>query len=126
MCFSSIVISLNGQGRKYRGRLNLWSFYEIQRQITYKARWLGLSGEYVKAGGTSSKCAICRSRLVPEEHRMMFCPVCKSIIDRDINAAHNILLRGTWVVPDETAGEAVWQNLVTVNQQLSSRCSQAK
>jgi putative transposase len=97
----------NGQGRKYRGRLNSWSFYEMQRQIMYKARWLGLSVEYVKAGRTSSKCAICRSRLVPEEHRMMFCPVCKRCTDRDINAAHNILLRGTQVVPDGAADEAV-------------------
>ncbi|MFZ1075942.1 MAG: transposase [Nitrosotalea sp.] len=97
----------NWQGRKYRRRLNSWSFYELQRQIEYKARWLGLPVEYVKAGGTSTRCAVCGSRLVPEEHRKMFCPTCKSSVDRDINAAHNILLRGTWVVPDGTAGEAV-------------------
>ncbi|MGI0087218.1 MAG: transposase [Nitrosotalea sp.] len=79
----------------------------MQRQIEYKARWLGLPVEYVKAGGTSSKCAICGSKLVPEEQRKMFCPICKSIVDRDVNAAHNILLRGTRVVPDGAAGEAV-------------------
>ena len=33
----------NGQGRKYRGRMNAWSFSEAQRQIEYKARWTGLS-----------------------------------------------------------------------------------
>ena len=32
----------NGQGRKYRGRMNGWSFGEAQRQIEYKARWVGL------------------------------------------------------------------------------------
>ncbi|MDE1841998.1 MAG: IS200/IS605 family accessory protein TnpB-related protein, partial [Thaumarchaeota archaeon] len=26
----------NRQGNKYRRRLNSWSFYELQRQITYK------------------------------------------------------------------------------------------
>ncbi len=97
----------NGQGRKYRRRMNSWSFYELRRQIEYKARWLGLPVEYVKAGGTSSKCAVCGSRLVSEEHRRMFCSICKCSVDRDINAAHNILLRGTRVVPDGTAGEAV-------------------
>ena len=97
----------NGQGRKHRQKMNSWSFYELQRQIEYKARWLGLPVEYIKAGGTSTKCAACGSKLVPEEHRKMFCPTCKSSIDRDINAAHNILLRGTQVVPDGTAGEAV-------------------
>jgi putative transposase len=97
----------NWQGRKYRRKMNSWSFYELQRQIEYKARWLGLPVEYVKAGGTSTKCAICGSKLVPEEHRKMFCTICKSSVDRDINAARNILLRGTKVVPDGTAGEAV-------------------
>src|SRR5207302_3370692 len=32
----------NGQGRKYRGRMNGWSFSEAQRQLEYKARWRGL------------------------------------------------------------------------------------
>src|SRR3989449_10305796 len=32
----------NGQGRKYRGRMNGWSFSEAQRQLEYKARWIGL------------------------------------------------------------------------------------
>ncbi|MGI0046240.1 MAG: RNA-guided endonuclease InsQ/TnpB family protein [Nitrosotalea sp.] len=101
----------NGQGRKYRRRMNSWSFYELQRQIEYKTRWLGLPVEYVKAGGTSSKCAVCGSKLVPEEHRRMFCSICKCSVDRDVNAAHNILLRGTRVVPDGTAGEAVMAEL---------------
>ena len=97
----------NGQGTKHRGRMNSWPFYELQRQIEYKARWLGLPVEYVNASGTSAKCAVCGSRLVPEEHRKMFCPFCKSSVDGDVNAAHNILLRGTQVAPDGTAGEAV-------------------
>src|SRR5467141_4181973 len=33
----------NGQTRKYRGRMNGWSFGEAQRQIEYKARWTGLA-----------------------------------------------------------------------------------
>src|SRR5438093_12194334 len=32
----------NGQTRKYRGRMNSWSFSEAQRQLEYKARWVGL------------------------------------------------------------------------------------
>ena len=91
--------------------MNSWSFYELQRQIEYKARWLGLPVEYVKASGTSTKCAACGSKLVPEEYRKMFCPICKSSVDRDINAAHNILLRGTRVVPDGATGEAVMTEL---------------
>lgn len=97
----------NGQGTRYRSKMNSWSFYELQRQIEYKARRLGLPVNYVKAWGTSSKCAICGSNLVPEEHRRMSCSVCNTSVDRDVNAACNILLRGTRVVPDGATVEAV-------------------
>ena len=101
----------NGQGKKFRGKMNSWSFYELQRQIEYKARWLGLPVKYVRAAGTSSKCAMCGSKMVPEEHRTLFCPSCKKSVDRDVNAARNILAiglaGGTKVVPDGAAGEAM-------------------
>jgi len=97
----------NGQGNKFRAKMNSWSFYELQRQIEYKARWLGLPVKYVKASGTSSKCAVCGSKMVPEEHRMLFCPRCNVAVDRDINAAKNILARGTRVVPVGIASEAM-------------------
>jgi putative transposase len=32
----------NGQGRQFRGRMNVWSFAEAQRQIEYKAQWSGI------------------------------------------------------------------------------------
>ena len=32
----------NGQGRKFRGRMNSWSFYEFQRPVEYKSRWNGI------------------------------------------------------------------------------------
>jgi putative transposase len=32
----------NGKGRSYRGRMNSWTFHEVQRQIEYKARWEGI------------------------------------------------------------------------------------
>ncbi len=100
----------NGQGKKFRAKMNSWSFYELQRQIEYKARWLGLPVKYVKAYGTSSKCAVCGSKMVPEEHRMLFCPCCNVAVGRDINAAKNILARGTRVVPDAVQGEAMKQS----------------
>ena len=100
----------NGQGKKFRDKMNSWSFYELQRQIEYKARWLGLPVKYVKAAGTSSKCATCGSKMIPEEHRTMFCPCCNVVVDRDVNAAKNILARGTRDVPDATQGEAMKQS----------------
>lgn len=99
----------NGQGKKYRGRMNTWSFYELQRQIEYKALWVGLPVQYVKANGTSSKCSECGLKLIPEENRMMSCTNCKTIIDRDINASRNILNRGMRFVPNAVQSEAVKQ-----------------
>ena len=52
----------NGQGNEYRARLNSWSFYELQRQIQYKARWEGIPVVYVAARGTSVNWSKCGSR----------------------------------------------------------------
>src|SRR3972149_212666 len=57
----------NWQGRGYRGMMNSWSYYELQRQIEYKARWEGIPVIYVNPYGTSVKCSICGSRMNPEE-----------------------------------------------------------
>lgn len=100
----------NGQGKKVRGRMNSWSFYELQRQLEYKSRGLGLPVIYVRAAGTSSMCAICGSKAEPEEHRLLFCPNCNTVVDRDINAAKNILTRGLRLRPDALQGEAVKQS----------------
>ncbi|MEX0861670.1 RNA-guided endonuclease InsQ/TnpB family protein [Nitrosopumilus sp.] len=99
----------NGQGKKTRGKMNSWSFYELQRQIEYKALWSGLPVQYVKANGTSSKCSECGSKLVPEENRMMICNSCKTIVDRDINASRNILNRGMRFVPHAVQSEVMKQ-----------------
>ncbi|QLH06319.1 zinc ribbon domain-containing protein [Nitrosopumilus ureiphilus] len=99
----------NGQGKKHRGKMNTWSFYELQRQIEYKAKWAGLPVKHVKAHGTSSKCAVCGSKLVPEEHRMMRCVMCKILINRDENAAKNILARGLRFDPNAPQVEAMKQ-----------------
>ncbi|MFY9301454.1 MAG: zinc ribbon domain-containing protein [Candidatus Nitrosotenuis sp.] len=51
------------------------------------------------------------SNRLPEEHQTMFCPRCKKSVDRDVNAARNILAiglaGGTKVVPDGAANEAM-------------------
>jgi len=85
----------NWQGRWYRGRMNSWSYAELQRQIEYKAKWEGLPVIYVHPHGTSSKCSICGERMKPEENRMLRCPSCGYTVDRDVNAAKNILAAGT-------------------------------
>jgi putative transposase len=99
----------NWQGREYRSRLNSWSFRELQRQIQYKAEWNGLPVIYVRPYGTSAKCSMCGHRMLPEENRKLHCPNCGLSVDRDVNAAKNILARGLRFRPVGSASEAMVQ-----------------
>jgi putative transposase len=101
----------NGQGGWYRGRMNSWSYAELQRQIEYKARWEGLPVIYVHPHGTTAKCSICGSRMarIPEENRTLKCPSCRGCVDRDVNAARNILARGVRFAPIALPVEAMVQ-----------------
>ena len=81
----------NGQGASFRGRMNSWTFHEIQRQIEYKARWEGIPVHYVNPRGTSRKCPSCGSSLIELEGRQLMCPSCQKSEDRDVIAAKNIM-----------------------------------
>ena len=82
----------NGQGNKYRRRLNGWQHYELQRQIEYKAQWEGLPVKTVDPRNTSTQCPQCGKRLQEDmQHsRKMSCNNCGLFMDRDIIAAMNI------------------------------------
>lgn len=99
----------NWQGKKYRATMNSWSYAELQRQIEYKARWEGIPVMYVSSYGTSSRCSICGSRMarIPEENRKLQCLSCGYMVDRDVNAAKNILARGARLAPVASPVEAM-------------------
>jgi putative transposase len=99
----------NGQGSWYRSRMNSWSYAELQRQIQYKAEWNGVQVIYVKPYGTSGRCSMCGHRALPEENRKLHCPNCGLTVDRDVNAAKNILARGLRFKPVGSAVEAMVQ-----------------
>lgn len=62
--------------------------------IEYKAKWEGLKVIYVPPHKTSSICSICGSTKVVEcAERKLWCPKCTTSVDRDENAARNILAR---------------------------------
>jgi len=81
----------NGQGSSFRGRMNSWTFRELQRQVEYKARWEGIPVTYVSPRGTSSKCPNCDSPLIKLEGRRVVCPSCRQTGDRDVIASRNIM-----------------------------------
>ncbi|MGI0062021.1 MAG: RNA-guided endonuclease InsQ/TnpB family protein [Nitrosotalea sp.] len=99
----------NGQGTRFRFRLNSWARFKLQKMNHYKSQWYnGFPVIYVNPRGTSSKCSICEAKVL-EENRMVTCPRCGLHIDRDVNAARNILARGMQFVPDAVQGEAMKQ-----------------
>src|SRR5438128_6507914 len=89
----------NGQGRKYRGRMNGRSFSEAQRQIEYKARWRGLPIIHLtrrETRGSSVTCPRCGERLQSDKRlaRKLWCGRCRVAMDRDRVAAVNLARRG--------------------------------
>ena len=82
----------NGQGSSFRGRMNSWTFRELQRQIEYKASWEGIAVVYVNPRGTSRNCS-CGSRVIELDNRQVWCPNCDKIWDRDVLASKNIMAR---------------------------------
>jgi putative transposase len=89
----------NGQNRKYRGRMNSWNFREAQRQIEYKARWVGLPIIRLsrrETRGSSMTCPRCGERLQSDKRlrRNLWCGKCRVVMDRDRVAAVNLARRG--------------------------------
>ena len=89
----------NGQARKYRGRMNGWSFGKAQRQIEYKARWVGLPVVRLsrrETRGSSVTCPRCGERLQSDKRlvRKLWCGKCRVVMDRDMVAAINLARRG--------------------------------
>ena len=74
-------------------------WYQLQTFVSYKAEWAGKYVEFVDARGTSIDCSVCgeavSKTLATRIHR---CPNCGVSMDRDVNAARNILERthGQW------------------------------
>jgi putative transposase len=113
----------NGQGRLFRGRMNSWSFYELQRQIEYKALWEGIPVTYVNPRGTSRNCPDCGSRVVPLQGRALFCTACDKTWDRDVLASLNIMAASLVRAarPPTCSDEGEPQRQETVSNPLSRR-----
>jgi putative transposase len=72
-----------------------WS--ELFRQLTYKAEWAGRKLVIVDPAYTSQTCSKCGCRQkMPLNKRIYCCPKCGQQIDRDYNAAINILRLGLY------------------------------
>lgn len=70
------------------------SFAEMRRQLTYKTSWyrsqLLPSGRFVPTSRTCSTCGAEKANL-PLSERVYHCENCATVLDRDVNAAKNVL-----------------------------------
>jgi putative transposase len=67
-----------------------WSMF--RSVLTYKAEWAGRKEVNVNPAYTSQDCSGCGQRVPkPLSERVHVCPCCGLVLDRDVNAARNIL-----------------------------------
>ena len=79
------------------------SWYELRRQLTYKCNWYGKKLIVVSPHNTSRICSQCGQKNANFDNlttnqwlavRQWICPHCGAVLNRDVNAAINILNKG--------------------------------
>ena len=74
------------------------SWYEFTRQLAYKSEWNGRIyqkiGTFFPSSQLCSRCGHLNPKTKDLSVRKWICPSCKTIHDRDVNAAKNILSEG--------------------------------
>ena len=76
----------------------------LRQQLTYKAEWAGRAFVEVNPAYTSQDCSRCGSRHNPGTSEIYWCPTCGLKMDRDHNAALNILRAGTLALASRQNG----------------------
>jgi putative transposase len=87
--------------RKLRMRLYDAAFGELKRIIKYQVEKYGKRFVLVDPANSSRECARC-GFIVEDlklDDRVFVCPVCGWVVDRDFNAALNVLRRAGWEAP---------------------------
>ena len=77
---------------------------ELANMLRYKAESAGCEVVFVDPKGTTKTCCICENqKVMPLSERTYFCDNCGNHMDRDLNAAYNILNRATGGSPGSNA-----------------------
>lgn len=77
------------QGAKYGSK---WNHSKQQEHITHSLKQTGINTKFVNPKNTSQECYKCNTKLVHNtKSRTVWCVECKTKLDRDYNAAMNIV-----------------------------------
>jgi len=76
-------------GRRMRGRLHRWAFWQLQTFVEYKARAAGIAVEYVDPAYSSQTCSACGGLGNRLKHRFV-CAQCGMRAHADLNASRNL------------------------------------
>ena len=95
-CESLAVVNMMKDGHHAKSIADA-SWGELLRQLQYKSEWNGRDfvqiDRFFPSSKTCNKCKFIKDDLTLDD-REWFCPVCSSELDRDLNAAENILEQG--------------------------------
>ena len=97
ICIEDLNVNGMMSNHKLAKSIQELSLYEFRRQLEYKCKWYGRQLIIIDRFYPSSKiCHNCRHiyKDLKLNEREWICPHCKSLIDRDYNAAQNILDEG--------------------------------
>jgi IS605 OrfB family transposase len=87
-------IQMNSLNRKVNRGMSDIAFFTFKQRLAYKAALCGCKVRFVKENHTSKTCSCCGSIYNVCSSKTYNCPNCKTVMDRDHNAAKNILMRG--------------------------------
>ena len=97
ICIEDLNVNGMMQNHKLAKSIQELSLFEFRRQLEYKCRWYGrqliIIDRFYPSSKTCHNCGYIYKGLRLSE-REWVCPHCKSLIDRDYNAAQNILDEG--------------------------------
>jgi putative transposase len=112
--------NLNVKGmvqKKFGKQINYAGWGMLTSMLYYKAGGAGCKVVFVNPEGTTQQCSRCGTTVRKSlRERVHVCPVCGLVMDRDLNAAHNILNRGT-VGHTETEACEVDAEALTMKQE---------